>query len=133
MHTDVIAVVASAARGYQMPPIIGKIKDRNNAVERSQVEVVTSLGTVTRDEDSVLSPRKETYVASAIDVVCVHARCRVPRRSEYDPPPWDVFFLGKRGEGHIRICPSVSTINGFEIGQSYAASPGRSSAWHQTG
>ena len=50
VRANVIAVVARPTGDYQMPPK-DKIKNRQDAVACGQVEVATSLGTVTRGED----------------------------------------------------------------------------------
>ena len=52
VHANVIAVVAPPTGNYQMPSK-REIKDRQDAVARGQVEMATSLGTVTRGENSL--------------------------------------------------------------------------------
>ena len=50
VRANVNAVVAPPTGDYQMPSK-GEIKDRQDAVARGQVEMATSLGTVTRGDD----------------------------------------------------------------------------------
>ena len=52
VRANVIPVVAPPTGDYQMPPK-GEIKDRQDTVARRQVEVATTLGTVTRGEDGL--------------------------------------------------------------------------------
>ena len=54
VRASVIAVVAPPTGDYQMPSK-WDIKDRQDAVARGQVEVVTSLGTVTCGEDNYIA------------------------------------------------------------------------------
>ena len=54
VRANVIAVVAPPSGDHQMPSK-SEIKDRQDAVERGQVEGSTLLGTVTRGEDRVYS------------------------------------------------------------------------------
>ena len=52
MRAKVVDVVAPPTGDYQMPSK-SEIKDRQDAVACGQVEVATSLGTMTRGEDEV--------------------------------------------------------------------------------
>ena len=52
VRANVIAVVAPPTGDYQKPSK-GEIKDRQDVVARSHVEVATPLGTVTRGEDGL--------------------------------------------------------------------------------
>ena len=52
VRANVIAVVAPPTGDYQMPSK-GEIKDRQDAVARGQIEVASTLGTVTRGEDGL--------------------------------------------------------------------------------
>ena len=83
VRANVIAVVAPPTGDYHMMPK-NEIEDRQDALARGQVEVATSLGTVTRGEDGVCRvsyqgrvvlwvPEEERELQAQL-MVCAHMR-----------------------------------------------------------